>query len=84
MMSYLPMITIALIVIAIAKFIFNVNFKKLTGIILNFLVGYLILYVINLTGLIYIPLNLTTTLVVGIFGLPGVILLILLVYLGIF
>ena len=69
-MEYLKIAAIALIVILIAKFLFHLNGKKL-------------LWLINLTGLITLPINIITCLLVGIFGVPGVILLILLVLLGI-
>ena len=82
-MEYLKIAAIALIVILIAKFLFHLNGKKLLSLIINAIVGLIVLWLINLTGLIALPINLITCLLVGVFGLPGVILLILLVVLGV-
>ena len=82
-MEYLKIAAIALIVILIAKFVFRLNGRKLLSLIVNAIVGLLVLWLINLTGLITLPINIITCLLVGVFGLPGVILLILLVLLGI-
>ena len=83
MSNYLTMVVVALVVITLASFLLHLSLKKIIGLIINFVIGYAVLYLINKTGLIYIPLNIITALVVGIFGLPGVILLILLVYLNV-
>ena len=82
-MDYLKIALIAIAVILIAKFLFNLSGKKLLGIILNAIIGLAVLWLINLTGLITLPINIVTCLLVGIFGLPGVILLIILVLVGI-
>ncbi len=82
-MDYLKIALIAIAVILIAKFLFNLSGKKLLGIILNAVIGLAVLWLINLTGLISLPINIVTCLLVGIFGLPGVILLIILVLVGI-
>ncbi len=82
-MDYLKILIIALIVIVVAKFLFHVKGKELIALIVNAIVGFLIIWLINLTGLITIPLNIITSLVVGIFGVPGVIVLILLVIFGV-
>lgn len=82
-MDYLKIALIAIVVILIAKFLFHLNGKKLLSLIINAVVGLIILWLINLTGLITLPINIITCLLVGIFGVPGVILLILLVLVGI-
>lgn len=82
-MDYLKIALIALVVILIAKFLFRLNGRKLIGLIINAIIGLVILWLINLTGLIYLPINIITCLLVGIFGVPGVILLIILVLVGI-
>ena len=51
-------------------------------ILLNTLLGFVVLFIINLIGTIFgfsIPINLISALVVGFLGLPGLILLILFV-----
>ena len=82
-MDYLKILVIALIVILIAKFIFHLNGKKLIALIVNAIIGFVVIWVINWTGLVHIPLNLITSLVAGVFGLPGVIVLIILAVVGI-
>ena len=82
-MEYLKIAAIALVVILIAKFLFHLNGKKLLSLIVNAVVGLIVLWLINLTGLITLPINIITCLLVGVFGVPGVILLILLVLVGI-
>ena len=82
-MDYLKIAIIALIVILIAKFLLHLDGKKLIGLIVNAIVGLIVLWIINLTGLIALPINIITCLLVGVFGLPGVILLVLLVLAGI-
>ncbi len=82
-MDYLKILIIALIVILVAKFLFHVKGKELIALIVNALVGFLVIWLINYTGLITIPLNIITSLVVGVFGIPGVIVLIVLVLIGV-
>lgn len=82
-MDYLKIAAIALVVILIAKFLFGFSGKKLLSLIVNAVVGLIVLWLINLTGLITLPINIITCLLVGVFGVPGVILLILLVLVGI-
>ena len=82
-MNYLMIIAIALVVILLSKFLFHVDGSKLIGLIINAVIGFVILWLINYTGLVSIPLNIVTSLVVGVFGLPGVVLLIILALLGV-
>lgn len=82
-MDYLKIAIIALIVILIAKFVLNLDGKKIKALIINAVIGCLVIWLINWTGLVSIPLNIITSLVVGIFGLPGVIILVILVFCGI-
>lgn len=82
-MNYLMIIGIALVVILLSKFLFNVDGSKLVALIVNAIIGFAILWLINYTGLVSIPLNIVTSLVVGVLGLPGVVILIILALLGI-
>ena len=82
-MNYLMIIGIALVVILLSKFLFNVDGSKLVALIVNAVIGFAILWLINYTGLVSIPLNIVTSLVVGVLGLPGVVILIILALLGI-
>lgn len=84
MLEYLKIAGIALLVILAAKFILHLDLKKVIGIAINALIGMVALWLINLTGLVSIPINIITCLVVGILGVPGTIVLIILSLLGIF
>ena len=80
------MILIAIVVLLLAKFIFKVNTKRLVELLINILLGIVIIWLINKFGGslgISIPLNIITALVVGILGVPGVIILVLLNLIGI-
>ena len=83
MLEYLKIAGIALLVILAAKFLLHLNLKKVIGLIINAVVGMLVLWLINWTGLVSIPINIITCLVVGIFGVPGTIVLIVLALLGV-
>ena len=87
-MHYLYVILVAAVVLLILKYVFNISYKTIGELILNVLLGILILWLVNKfggsIGIPNIPINFLTELAVGIFGLPGVIVLILLYYFGIF
>lgn len=85
-MSYLTMILVAIIVLLLAKFVLKVNTKRLIELIINILLGIVVIWLINKFGGslgISIPLNFITALVVGVLGIPGVIILVLLNLIGI-
>lgn len=82
-MNYLMILGIALVVILLCKFLFHVDGSKLVGLIVNAVIGFAILWLINYTGLVSIPINIITALIVGIFGLPGVVVLIILALIGV-
>lgn len=81
--SYFTMFLVAVIVILLAKFVLNLNLNKIIGLIINAIVGFIILWLINKTGLVSIPMNIITYIVAGALGIPGVIILILLALIGI-
>lgn len=87
-MHYLYVILVAAVLLLVLKYVFNVSYKTLGELLLNVLLGILILWLVNKfggsIGIPNIPINVITALVVGIFGLPGVIVLILLYYFGVF
>lgn len=83
MLEYLPMLVGILILIVVAKFILSLRIGQIVGIIINAIIGCILLYVINLTGFVSIDINWITSLVTGIFGIPGVIVLVILAFLGI-
>ncbi len=85
-MDYIQIIIIAVVVLLLAKFVLNVNTKRVIELIINILLGIVVLWLINKFGNsfgISIPINIITALVVGILGLPGVIILLLLNLIGI-
>ena len=80
-MSYLYIVLVAVIIILVAKYVLKLDSNKITTLIANALVGTLLIWLLNLTGLVNIPLNWITVLVTGILGVPGVIILVILVLL---
>lgn len=84
MLEYLKIAGIALLVILAAKLLLHLDLKKVIGLIVNAIIGMVVLWIINWTGLVSIPINIITCLVVGIFGVPGTIVLIVLSLLGVF
>ena len=86
MMDYLTMILVAIIVLLIAKFVLNLNFRRIIELAINIVLGIIILWLLNKFGGslgISIPINIITALIVGILGIPGVIILVLLNLIGI-
>ncbi|MGN1301297.1 MAG: pro-sigmaK processing inhibitor BofA family protein [Clostridia bacterium] len=78
--SILIVIGCALAILIIGK-IFLFPIKKILKLVLNTIIGGAIIYIINLVGAnfgFHIGLNIITSLVVGILGIPGAILLIIL------
>ena len=85
-MNYLTMILIAVIVLLVAKFILNLNLRRIVELAINIVLGILVLWLLNKFGGslgISIPINVITAIVVGILGIPGVIILVLLNLIGI-
>lgn len=83
MVNLITFVLAIVVVLIIAKFILHVGVKTIVGLIINAIFGYLVLFLINLTGLITIPLTIVTSLIAGVLGIPGVILVIILVTCGI-
>ncbi len=83
-MKYLYIVLFAAILLLVLKFVFNVSLKTIGELILNIVIGIIVLWLVNkfggALGIPNIPINVITALVVGVFGLPGVIVLILLFY----
>ena len=80
-MNYITIILAALVVILVAKFVLGFNPRRVLELIINAVLGLVILWLLNTFGAslgINIPLNIITALVVGVLGVPGVIILVLL------
>ena len=80
MLYYLEVAAIAIVIILVAKYVLKLNSKKVVTLIINSLIGLAILWLINWTGFVSIPLNIVTALITGIFGAPGVIVLVILAF----
>ncbi len=87
-MNYLYIILVAALLLVVLKYVFNVSLKTLGELLLNIVIGLIVLWLVNkfggAIGIPNIPINLLTALIVGVFGLPGVIVLILLFYFKVF
>ena len=78
--------TVQYILIALAAFIalivvlklFKVSFKTIVKVAVNAAVGIALIFLLNLIPHVAIPVNWWTALVSGIFGVPGVIVLLIL------
>ncbi len=85
-MNYLTMLLVAVVVLVVAKFVLNLTPRRLIELVINILLGIIIIWLINKFGGslgISIPLNFITALIVGVLGVPGVIILVLLNLIGI-
>jgi len=68
-------IGIAIIFLLVLK-LFRIKWKFIFGLLINILIGGLLLYLVNYIPGINLELNVINALIVGILGVPGVILLI--------
>lgn len=71
----------AMIVLFIILKIISLPIKLIIKLLINALIGGVILFLINLTGLIVIDITWISALIVGFLGIPGVIIVILLHFL---
>lgn len=79
-MQYIVYFLVAAIALFVLIKIFTLPFKILGKLILNGILGVVLLIIVNFFGAyvnIYIPINITTALISGFFGIPGVIFLII-------
>ena len=67
----------AMIVLFIILKIISVPVKIIIKLLVNAFIGGVVLYLINLTGLIALDINWITSLIVGLLGVPGVIIVVL-------
>lgn len=71
----------AMIVLFIILKIISLPIKLIIKLLINALIGGIVLFLINLTGLIVIDITWISALIVGFLGIPGVIIVILLHFL---
>ena len=74
-------IVVGLILLLILK-IFKVKLKTIITILINILVGGIVLFCINYIPGINIPIDIWRSLAVGVFGVPAVIVIVILYFLG--
>lgn len=81
-MEYVIFIGVVIAVIVIAKLL-SWPLKIISKLLLNIVIGIIMLAIINTFGEgigLYIPFNMVTAVIAGLFGIPGVVLLIILNY----
>lgn len=71
----------AMIILFIILKIISLPIKLIIKLLINALIGGVVLFLINLTGLIVIDITWISALIVGFLGIPGVIIVILLHFL---
>ena len=76
MSSYLGFIVALIVVLLLGKLVFK-SIKVVVGFLINALIGFVILWILNHFG-VGIPINLLTSAVVGFFGIPGILVLLVL------
>ena len=76
-LPYLTYFITALIFVLVLKFIFKFGLKTIFKAIINIIVGGIVLFVINLVPFVDLPINIINSLITGIFGVPGVIFVII-------
>jgi len=83
MIDIVPILTFlgAMIVLFIILKIISLPIKLIVKLLVNALIGGVVLYLINLTGLIALDITWITALIVGFLGIPGVIIVIILHFL---
>ena len=82
-MNLLYILIVACVVLIIAKFLLHLTPKKLYAMIVNILFSLLVIWILDYFGIVSIPINWITILLVGILGIPGVLFCVVLVLLGI-
>ena len=72
-MPYITYIITAIIFILILKFVFKFGIKNILKVIINIIVGGIVLFILNMIPGLNLPITTINSLIVGIFGIPGVI-----------
>lgn len=76
-MEYILITCIVIIVLFIVLKLFRVSFKWIMKILLNAIVGGVLLYLINLIPNVNLPINWVTSIAVGIFGIPALLVILI-------
>ncbi|MBR1397039.1 MAG: pro-sigmaK processing inhibitor BofA family protein [Selenomonadaceae bacterium] len=72
-MEYIAGVVIGIIAIVIIVNLLTLPFQLLFKLIANGILGAVILYLINMIGIVSLKITLINSLIAGIFGIPGVI-----------
>ena len=70
---YLSYIFVALLVIVLLKLLFKFRLKTIITLLINIIIGGLVLFFINYIPGININIDIFKSIIVGVFGVPGVI-----------
>ena len=81
-MQLLYILIVACVVLIIAKFLLHLTPKKLYALIVNILFSLLVIWILDYFGIVSVPINLISILLIGILGIPGVLFCVVLVLLG--
>lgn len=83
MFDVVPILTFlgAMIVLFIVLKVISLPIKIIVKLLINALIGGVVLFLINLTGLITLKITWITALIVGLLGIPGVLIVIVLHFL---
>lgn len=76
-MNYIAFIAAAVIFLLIVKLIFKKGIKTIIKLAINIILGGAILFLVNYIPYIAVEINLVNSLLVGIFGVPAVIVLVI-------
>ena len=68
---------VGLFILCIITKVFSLPLQLLWKCIYNSIIGAIVLYVINFLGIVYIPINFITAFIAGMFGIPGVLVLVI-------
>lgn len=68
---------VGLFILCIITKVFSLPLQLLWKCIYNSVIGAIVLYVINFLGIVYIPINFITAFIAGMFGIPGVLVLVI-------
>lgn len=71
-MSLKWIIILFIIVFILLQYVFKINYNWLYYLLLNIVLGVCLIWIVNLSGVLYIPFCFKSKLITGIFGIPGV------------
>ena len=82
-MEYTLMILFGVSLSLIARFVLRIKGKELTIMVSNITIAIIVFYLINISGITYINVNIYTTIITVLLGVPGVVVLMILALCGV-